>query len=120
MSEDVDKTRREDGVQQTQRENPGDRTVRTHREEAAPGGYVRINLPPDLADRYSIVRELNAGGESDVLLVRYASEPDGTIVALKLYRSGIELDTEALDRIRALPPAHVVKVHEYGRSTAGW
>lgn len=93
--------------------------VGTRREGGLAGGYVRMNLPPELASRFEVLREVASGGESDVLLVRPLSD-HGRLSALKIYRHGMEPDPEALTVIRSLANEHVVEIYDCGRSTAGW
>jgi Protein kinase domain len=106
----------------TRREIPpsGGDTVATTRREESTGAYVRMNLPPELADSFEVVGEVASGGESDVLLVRRRDRGDARTSALKIYRHGLEPDPEALAVIRALPHEHVVAIYDCGQSTAGW
>ena len=105
-------TRREGG-------SVGEGAVLGTRREGVLGGYVRVNLPPELAARFEVLGEVASGGESDVLLVRRRDD-GGRSAALKIYRHGLEPDPEALVLIRALPREHVVEIYDCGRSTAGW
>jgi serine/threonine protein kinase len=118
-------TRREDGTTDastadgTRREGMGDGAVLGTRREGVAGGYVRVNLPPELVAVFEVLGEVASGGESDVLLVR-RREDGGRAAALKVYRHGLEPDAEALAAIRALPREHVVEIDDCGRSSAGW
>lgn len=105
-------TRREGG-------GAGEGAVLGTRREGVSAGYVRVNLPPELAVLFEVLGEVASGGESDVLLVRRRDD-GGRSAALKIYRHGLEPDPEALALIRALPREHVVEIYDCGRSGAGW
>jgi serine/threonine protein kinase len=91
----------------------------TRRDDVASGSSYTPGLPPILAARYSVVEELPASGtEADVFVVRQL-ESDGRFV-LKLYRKGIQPDTDAVDRLADADPRHVVEVVGQGWDGGRW
>jgi len=112
-------TRREGG--NTRRETAG--VPGTRREGMSGGGgtrregmttvFVRVALPPDLADRVVVVEELSASGsEADVVIVEGVD--DAVQHVLKLYRRGVTPDEEAVARLARANRAHVVEIVESG------
>jgi serine/threonine protein kinase len=102
----------------TRREGPGDRATRREGDEPGP---VRVNLPPEIADHYEIIKELPVGGEADVLHCRrLKGDSVPAEVVVKVYRSKIRPDRSALEEIRQLPAAHVVPIFDCGDSQFGW
>jgi serine/threonine protein kinase len=90
----------------------------SEQQHAADTGLIR--LPPELAHRYRVVRELGVqGAEADVLLVRDARDASGQEFVVKLYRSGITVDAEVWDRLARLDTTHLVAVVETGTSVSG-
>ena len=76
----------------------------TVRHEALPPRTL-MQLPSALAGRYRIVRPLpTAGGEADLLLV---DAGDGQRYVAKLYRYGIPVKREVLDRLQQAGSAAV-------------
>ena len=72
-----------------------------------------MQLPSALAGRYRIVQPLPAGGEADLLLVEAA---DGQRCVAKIYRYGIQVKTEVLDRLVRAGSEAVARLLEYGQS----
>jgi len=117
-------TRREAG--NTRREAVG--VAGTRRERMSGGGGTRLEgavpksfrmpLPPELADRFAVVKDLPSGVEADVAVVEGID--DGSRRVLKLYREGFSPDEKAVDRlVRADDWTHVVKIFESGWSWDG-
>ncbi|MFI5907644.1 protein kinase [Dactylosporangium sp. NPDC051541] len=86
----------------------------TTRDAVVPGPrYQRLNLPPALAARFEVDRELGSGGEADVLLA--ADQHSGDQRVIRLYRrQDLPLDREKLDRLCAADPQHLIRLYEYG------
>ena len=85
----------------------------TVRDEALPPRTL-MQLPSALAGRYRIVQPLpTAGGEADLLLVETA---DGQRCVAKIYRYGIQVKTEVLDRLVRAGSEAVARLLEYGQS----
>src|SRR5690606_38332806 len=73
-----------------------------------------IRLPAKLAARFAIDEQLKAAGsEADLFVVR--DKASGAQAVLKLYRHGIEPDTEVLERVSRAAPDQLVHLFEYGR-----
>jgi serine/threonine protein kinase len=72
-----------------------------------------MQLPSALAGRYRIAQPLPAGGEADLLLVEAA---DGQRCVAKIYRYGIQVKTEVLDRLVRAGSEAVARLLEYGQS----
>ena len=85
-----------------------------------PTSYSRVNLPPGLAARYRVVRELPGGAEADVILVVDLLSAEERVV--KLYRSrSTSLDDRMLALVQgdeSLP--HVVRSYEWGTDHGAW
>ncbi|MDS4071311.1 MAG: hypothetical protein RKO24_16995 [Candidatus Competibacter sp.] len=93
----------------TRRDGP-DLTVR---DEALPPRTL-MQLPSALAGRYRIARPMpTAGGEADLLLVDAA---DGQRYVAKIYRYGIQVKREVLDRLQQAGSAAVARLIEHGQS----
>ena len=71
------------------------------RREGVAAGWTRVNLPPELAERFSIVEELGSGGEGFVLRVEDSA---GTESVVKLYFPKLTFDERATSLLAALPP----------------
>lgn len=79
--------------------------------------YVRVNLPPELADRFEIVEELTStGAEANVLLVRSKKRDEESIV--KLYHQRKRPKESVLEQLRSVPEAHAVRIFEQGQTEA--
>jgi len=73
-----------------------------------------IHLPAGLAARFDLVDPLKAaGGEADLLIV--ADKATCMQAVLKLYRHGMEPNTEVLERVSRALPDQLVRLLEYGR-----
>jgi hypothetical protein len=84
------------------------------RSEAAPVRRSLIQLPAMLAARFDIVEPLKAAGaEADLLVVADKATRDRAV--LKLYRHGIEPNTEVLERVSRAAPDQLVHLVEHGR-----
>jgi serine/threonine protein kinase len=83
----------------------------------AAGGFTR-GLPPELSERFVVVEELAAGAEADVVLANEAGS--GRTLVIKLYRRGVVPDEEAVGRLAAADPAHVVQVEDRGWAGGCW
>jgi len=68
-------------------------------------------IPPELADRFRLVRELPAGGESDMLVVTDAT---GTELVLKLYRAGILPSPDTWAVLHTIDSPHVTRLVDWG------
>ena len=77
------------------------------RREGSGGGWTRVNLPLELAERFSIVEELGSGGEGFVLLVRDA---DGVEFVVKLYHPNLDFDDKASLLLASANPEHVLSM----------
>ncbi|WP_030437972.1 protein kinase domain-containing protein [Actinoplanes subtropicus] len=76
--------------------------------------FVRVNLPPALAQRFVVDRELGAGGEADLVLVN--DRDSGQQCVVRLYRrQDLPLDEDKLRRLRAADRRHLIGLLEYGR-----
>ncbi|MDQ8043134.1 MAG: protein kinase [Solirubrobacteraceae bacterium] len=74
--------------------------------------YRRINLPQPLAERYTVVRQLDGGSEADVLLVAPVDDPDVRCV-VKLYRPPhTPADERVREQLALASPDHVVRTIE--------
>lgn len=110
--EDAHGTRREAGdAGGTRREATG-----TRREDTGSSGYVSVNLPAQLAERFRVTSEMHMqGAEATVMVVEDLAKGEERV--LKLYRRGIELDRDATDRLIALSGSdegrkHIVQLFE--------
>jgi serine/threonine protein kinase len=74
-----------------------------------------VNLPPELAERFSIVEELGSGGEGFVLLVQDAA---GAEFVVKLYHPNLAFDDKASSLLVSADRAHVLSM-EPGRTADG-
>jgi len=72
-------------------------------------------LPPELAERFSIVEELGSGGEGFVLLVQDAA---GAEFVVKLYHPNLAFDDKASSLLVSADRAHVLSM-EPGRTADG-
>ena len=77
------------------------------RREGLGSGWTRVNLPPELAGRFSIVEELGSGGEGFVLLVRDA---DGAEFVVKLYHPNLAFDDKASSLLASAKREHVLSM----------
>lgn len=93
----------------------------TRRDRDGDGGFVSVNLPPGLAERFVVVKQLRTqGAEASVLVVddtHAEGDDDQRQRLLKLYHPGIQLRTEAVDvllsvRDDEVGPDHVVVLHD--------
>ena len=76
-----------------------------------------VPLPAALAGRYHIVQPLPTADEGvDALLVEAA---DGQRAVARIYRYGIRPRNEALQRMSAAAPRHVVQLLEQGQEVNG-
>src|SRR5690606_10815123 len=67
-----------------------------------------------LAARFAVDEQWKAAGsEADLFVVR--DKASGAQAVLKLYRHGIEPDTEVLERVSRAAPDQLVHLFEYGR-----
>jgi serine/threonine protein kinase/HAMP domain-containing protein len=81
---------------------------------AAPARRTLIQLPAALETRFDIEQPLQAaGGEADLFIVR--DKRTGQRAVLKLYRHGIEPNTEVLERVSRAAPDQLVHLLEHGR-----
>jgi serine/threonine protein kinase len=81
---------------------------------AAPARRTLIRLPAALEARFEIEEPLKAaGGEADLLIVR--DKCSGQHAVLKLYRHGMEPNTEVLERVSRAAPDQLVHLLEHGR-----
>jgi len=78
------------------------------------GRYRRVNLPPALLDRYFPDRDLAAGGEADLMLVR--DRISGTPAVIRIYRRGDAVDSATLDILRRADRQHLISLLDWGRS----
>lgn|GEM_PF-2038804 len=78
------------------------------------GRYRRVNLPPALLDRYFPDRDLAAGGEADLMLVR--DRISGTPAVIRIYRRGDAVDSATLDILRRADRRHLISLLDWGRS----
>ena len=85
------------------------------RREGPGGGWTRVNLPPELAARFSIVEELGSGGEGFVLL---AQDADGRKFVVKLYHPNLAFDDKASSLLTNANRDHVLSM-EPGRTADG-
>jgi hypothetical protein len=87
---------------------------------AATTGYARVNLPPLLAGRFEVIRELPGGAEADVLLCTDRSNGEHRVI--KLYRTrGVSLDDDMLTRVQhEAGTPHVVRSYEWGEEHSTW
>ncbi|MEN6585821.1 MAG: serine/threonine-protein kinase [Sulfuricella sp.] len=82
--------------------------------ETAPEGS-RFALPAALRADYRVIEDFPAGGsEADLLLVE--SQQTGERLVAKLYRKGIQPDSELLARLSRNPAGHVVRLVAHGLS----
>lgn len=86
-----------------------------------PASEVEYRIPAELRERYTVQEYVGAGGEAVV----YRAVPvgrDGPPIALKLYRSGHDINRDLLDRISALGTVspHIPVLHGYGYARAPW
>ncbi len=80
----------------------------------APLPRTLMQLPSALAGRYRIVQPLpTAGGEADLLLV---DASDGQRYVAKIYRYGIQVKREVLDRLQQAGSEAVARLIEHGQS----
>jgi serine/threonine protein kinase len=83
----------------------------------APSAHVGINLPPPLAERYRVIRELAPGAEADV--VEAEALDGGRRVAIKVFRardfSADAAQIEALDRVGRQYVVDVLERDHYGQ-----
>jgi serine/threonine protein kinase len=87
------------------------------RSRTGAGRFTR-GLPPELSERFRVVEEMAAGAEADVVVVEETGS--GTPFVIKLYRRGIAPDEEAVGRLAAADPAHVVQVVDRGWAGGCW
>lgn len=82
------------------------------------GRWTRFNLPPGLASRYSVLRDLGEGGQGSVLLAR--NRETGDEVAIKTYPPGVGLGA-TLERLERMSSQHVAAIVETGEDEhAAW
>ncbi|SHN38278.1 protein kinase domain-containing protein [Cryptosporangium aurantiacum] len=76
------------------------------------GAFRRVNLPPDLDELVVAERDLDAGGEADIVLAR--RRDNGEHVVIRLYRRlDTPVDAAKLDRLRAADPRHLIRLLEW-------
>ena len=76
--------------------------------------FVRVNLPPALAQQYTVVRELGSGGEADLVLVTDNATGEQRVV--RLYRrQDLPFDEAKLQRLRSADRNHLIGLLDYGR-----
>lgn len=81
------------------------------------GGWTR--LPRELEERFEVVRALGTqGAEADGLVVRVRES--GELRVLKAYRSGVEVDEDALRVLAQADAPHVVRLEEFGQADGRW
>lgn len=80
---------------------------------------VSSRLPSVLEGRYEIVRPLASGGSEASLYLVKSRGASGQFVA-KIYHKGILPDSEVLQRVAQVIPAHVIQLHEHGESDGVW
>lgn len=116
---DVGATRYENGAgaNATRHDGHGVGVGRT-RLDGPVGPEHRFQVPPELRNDYEVVTELRPGGEADVAVIR-RRDGDGGLVVLKLYRGSRRPDPAVLQRVRALPSEHVVRLLDWGESAWG-
>jgi serine/threonine protein kinase len=95
------------GTGGTRRESPRSFTPR----EGGVAPTTRLNLPAELAERYSPLEELDSGSEAFVLLVENAERAKFVV---KLYHRRLTFDETAMSLLGASKSARVVKVLEDG------
>lgn len=81
-------------------------------DSAAATDFSFVNLPPELASRFNFVKELRAGAEGIVLVVREVATE--SLRVLKLYNPAVTPDDDALAALANALPEHVVPVLERG------
>jgi eukaryotic-like serine/threonine-protein kinase len=81
------------------------------------GGFVR-GLPPELSAQFTVVNELAAGAEADVVVADEVTS--GRRLVIKLYRRGVVPDEEAVARLAAADHAHVVEIVSRGWAGGCW
>jgi tRNA A-37 threonylcarbamoyl transferase component Bud32 len=93
------------------------------RREGSPR-FVSVNLPPEIKARFPLVEELpTQGADATVMLVDDGASGERRV--LKLYRSGIDLDSRAVQVLLEMSadPAgrqHVVHLYEADREEGLW
>lgn len=108
----VDPTRRD--VAPTSRDVPAAPPTRRDTPPTEGAGAL-LRLPTALQRDYEVERELAAdGAEADLLVVRELSTGDPFVV--KIYRRGITVEPELLQRVAGLDPRFVVRVVAWGQS----
>jgi serine/threonine protein kinase len=101
----------------TRRDSPTEASSATRRDTAGP--YVGapatdqgsdhdsiIKLPPELADRFRTIEDLEGGGEAHVVLAQEQST--GARRVIKIYRSDIDLPAETADVLAHADPRFVL------------
>jgi len=111
------RTRRDgvgDAVRPTRRDGAnGPSGTRHDGQPAEPDNWIRVELPPELAQRFETVRELLPhGAEAWVLVVR--DRADLSEHVLKLYHQGFIPHEGALDQLGTVAELHVVRTEEAG------
>jgi WD40 repeat protein len=89
----------------------GARQLREHPEREPFGPPVPNRLPPELEQRFRLVRELPAGGESDIFVV---TDEAGRELVLKLYRIGVVPSPDAWAILHTVNSPHVARLVEWG------
>ncbi|GIJ48360.1 hypothetical protein Val02_52460 [Virgisporangium aliadipatigenens] len=92
--------------------DPAPETTRD-RGPVAGARYRRVNLPPELVDRYEVERDLGAGGEADTLLARDRATGEHAVV--KIYRREVRAAEATLARLTGADPRHLVRLLDWGR-----
>ncbi|GAA2851026.1 hypothetical protein Acy02nite_34440 [Actinoplanes cyaneus] len=76
--------------------------------------FIRVNLPPALLQKYEVDRDLGAGGEADLLLVK--DRVSGGPCVVRLYRrQDLPLDEDKLGRLMRADRQHLIRLLDYGR-----
>ena len=89
----------------------GARQLREHSETEPLRPAVSNRLPPELEQRFRLVRELPAGGESDIFVV---TDEAGRELVLKLYRIGVVPSPGTWAVLHTVNSPHVAHLVEWG------
>lgn len=98
----------------------GDRSPVATRREVPVGNEPTVSivqLPSVLRSRYRLLGELGSSGGEAILLRVECVEPDwfpGTRRVVKVYKTGMAVDTAAFERLARVNPAHVVALIHSG------
>lgn len=84
--------------------------------------FIDRNLPPELAERFTPIRELNVGGQAAVLLCQRKTEAE-ELVAIKLYNHAAPASgDDPRELLRSIPGKYAVSYVEpnYGTANGKW